>query len=232
MSAVQSARARLTALAERVDRLSLRERGLVFGAAVVVGYVAWQSLVMDPLAARATAAQTRIADASARALQTGAAATDPRLEALERRRAMSDRLAALDRELGGAAGGFVPPDRMIDLLRDVLAQQHGLTLVSLRNLPVESLAAPVADPGTAPAGAPADGAVPPLPAGTPGPFLHPVELVVEGDYAAVVAYLQALERLPLKVQWRRLDLAAGEYPTNRVRIELATLGLGREWIRV
>jgi MSHA biogenesis protein MshJ len=224
MNAPSSVRGRLVAVAERLDRLSLRERGLVFGAAVVVACVVWQSFVMDPLAARAAAAERRIAEASALAAQRETAAVDPRLEALERRRALAARLATLDADLGGAAGGFVPPAEMVDLLRDVLARQHGLTLVSLRNLPVETLgaapaaAAPTDDAAGATAGA--------------GPYVHPVELVVAGDYASIVAYLQALEQLPRKVQWRRLDLVAGDYPTNRVRIELATLGPGREWLSV
>jgi len=45
--------------------------------------------------------------------------------------------------------------------------------------------------------------------------------VVEGDYASVVAYLRALEALPWRIHWRKLELTAGEYPTNRVRLVIA-----------
>ena len=53
--------------------------------------------------------------------------------------ACSERVAALDAELHGAARGYVAPERMTEMLRALLAGQHGLKLVSLRNLPVESL---------------------------------------------------------------------------------------------
>jgi MSHA biogenesis protein MshJ len=239
--------ARARALAERIDRLSLRERVLVFGAAVVVVYVAWQTLLMDPLAARASDAERRLAEVDRRlqAVDATLAAGDPRAQVLARRRALADRLEALETTLRDAASGYVPPDRMADMLRDVLESQRGLRLVSVRNLPVESLAIPSATAtATAPAPPPASAtgtAIAPAPAAdgaaasgsdAQGPFLHPVEVVVEGDYAAVLEYLHALERLPWRVQWRRLDLAAGEYPSNRVRIEIGTLSLSREWLSV
>jgi MSHA biogenesis protein MshJ len=248
MSAFDAAALRARALAERIDRLNVRERVLVFGAAVTLVYVAWQTFLMDPLAARAAAAEQRLQEIGQRlqAVDATVAAGDPRAQALARRRALSDRLATLDATLRDAASGYVPPERMTAVLRDVLESQRGLRLVSLRNLPVESLARPARDatdaaptpPGAAgvpDAAAPAtDSASAPAPAAaeSQGPFVHPVELVVDGDYAAVVAYLQALERLPWRLQWRRLDLAAGEYPTNRVRIEIGTLSLSREWLSV
>lgn len=244
MSALDSLVTRTRALAERVDRLNLRERALVFGAAVVLAYVGWQSLLMDPLTARATAAEQRLAEASRRmqAVDAAVANGDPRTQALARRHALADRLAQLDDTLRDAASGYVPADRMTEMLRDVLDRQRGLRLVSLRNLPVESLAvAAAATPTAAPDAA--SNAVPNAAAGAApgtqpaadapqGPFVHPVELVVEGDYASIVAYLQELERLPWRLQWRRLDLQAGEYPSNRVRIEIGTLSLSREWLSV
>lgn len=238
--------ARLQGAGERVDRMSLRERVLVFVVGVALVYVAWQTLLMDPLTARGKASEQRVEAARARLAQMNAATANgsPRLQALERRRALQQQLASLNEQLRDAAGGFVAPDRMADLLRDVLEKQRSLRLVSLRNLPVENLAAlalPEATaaavthptPGAGTTSAPASGASNATePDAAAGPFVHPVEVVVEGDFASIVAYLRALEALPWQVQWRRLDLAAGEYPTNRVRIEIGTLGLTREWLSV
>lgn len=241
MSALALLQARLRPTAERVDRMSLRERALVFAVGVVLVYVAWQSLLMDPLAARTLAASQRLDDVNARlqALDTAAANGDPRLAALTRQAALRERLATLDARLADAASGYVPPERMAELLRDVLAKQHGLRLVSLRNLPVEvigaaGVGAPAGDAAAAAgatAGAPATGAA----AGTPtsaGPFVHPVELVIDGDYASVVAYLHALEELRWRLNWRRIEVSVREYPSNRVRIVLGTLSLSREWLSV
>jgi MSHA biogenesis protein MshJ len=212
-------------LVERLDGFSLRERALVFGAGVAILYVAWQSLLMDPLTARAKVAEQHLADARRQMTmseQIGAAvAHDPAVEAALRNGALAAHLAALDSDLNSVAHGYVAPERMTELLRSLLAEQQGLTLVSLANMPVESLSPPSASkPGAAIA--PDDR----------GPFLHPVEMVVEGDYGSVVAYLRALEAIPWRIHWQRVELTAGDYPVNRVRIVIGALSLSRYWMTV
>mgnify|MGYP000930297856 CR=1 FL=1 len=79
---------------------------------------------------------------------------------------------------------------------------------------------------------PATTAVPEDTADDRGPFLHPVEIVVEGDYAAIVNYLHALEGMPYELHWDRVEVEAREYPANRVRIVVGALSLSRQWITV
>jgi MSHA biogenesis protein MshJ len=218
---------KLVLVAQKLDRLSLRERGLVFGAAVILVYMVWQSQVMDPLVVRAQQVTTRLDEARQKVdteeLTGSAADRDPAVMAVSREKALRDRLAALDEQLGGAAHGYVPPERMTELLGSLLQDKPGLRLVSLRNLPVEDLAK--RDHGQ---NDPEPGKV----RVERGPFLHPVEIVFEGDYATIVAYLRELEQLPWRLHWRRIDINTLRYPTNRVRIEIGTLGLSRDWIAV
>ena len=227
MNALANVGARLRPLFERIDRLSLRERGLLFGGGVALIYVAWQSLLMDPIAARARTAEQRLAEVRRRgqaADEAGLAAVqDPAIAAASRNRALVERLREIDAALADAARGYVAPERMTELLRELLAGQQALKLVSLRNLPVVSLSRP-ATPA-------ADGAEA-HPAADRGPFLHPVEVVVEGDYLSIVNYLHALERLPWRIHWQRLELLAGDYPSNRVRIVIGALSLSRDWMSV
>ena len=103
---------------------------------------------------------------------------------------------------------------MVQVVHDVLSRQHGVTLVSLHNSPVTTLVPPAA--GTTSA----------------GPYVHPVEIVVEGSYLDVLAYLHALENLEWRFYWRLLELESTTYPRNRVRIELSTLSLDKDWIGV
>ncbi len=225
MIALHSALARVRPLIERLDALTLRERVIIFGAGVALLYIAWQTLVMDPLGARAKAAEHQLAEARRQMTvidQAGAAASqDPAVTAALRNRALAERLASLDAELNSVAQGYVAPERMTELLRQLLAEQHGLKLVSLANLPVESLSHP-------------SGAAPdaPIAPDDRGPFLHPVEMVVEGDYGSVVSYLRALEAMPWRIHWREVELVAGEYPRNRVRIVIGALSLSRYWMSV
>lgn len=225
MTALPALFGRVRPFIERLDALTLRERVIIFGAGVALVYIAWQTLFMDPLAARAKAAEQHLADARRQIAvidELGAAASkDPAVAAAVRNHALTERLAALDAELNSVAQGYVAPERMTELLRQILAEQHGLKLVSFANLPVESLSQP--------AGAKPDA---PLAPDDRGPFLHPVEMVVEGDYGSVVAYLRALEALPWRIHWQELELTTGDYPVNRVRIVIGALSLSRRWMSV
>jgi MSHA biogenesis protein MshJ len=241
--AVPSLAGRLRPIAERLDGLTLRERIFILTGCLALMFVAWQSLVMGPLAARARADEQRLADAHQQIAvidQLDAAAShDPAAAAAMRNRALSDRLAALDKELSAQAQGYIDPQRMTDLLRALLAEQRSLKLVSLTNLPVESLSRntekePSATSATPDGGATHDGGVAPsaLDSAERGPYLHPVEIVVDGDYASTVAYLRSIERLPWRIQWRKLELTSGEYPVNRIHLVIGALSLSRDWISV
>ena len=212
-------------LVERLDGFSIRERALVFGMGVALLFVGWQWLLMDPLSVRGKAAELHLADAYRQMTMSeqirAAAAHDPAMEAAQRNGALAARLAALDASLNSMAHGYVAPERMTEVLRSLLSEQRGLVLVSLTNLPVESLSSPSASKPEA-AISPDDR----------GPFLHPVEMVVEGDYASVVVYLRALEALPWRFHWQRVELIAGDYPVNRVRIVIGSLSLSRYWMSV
>ena len=230
MIALQGMLARTRPLIERLDALTLRERIIIFGAGVTLVYIAWQTLLMDPLAARTKTAEQHLADVRQQASaidQIGSASSqDPAVAAALRNRALGGRLAGLDAELNSAAQGYVAPERMNELLRSLLAEQRGLKLISLNNLPVESLSRPDA--------ASKDGTQTQsdIAAGDRGPFLHPVEIVVEGDYASVVAYLRAVEGLSWRIHWRKLELVAGHYPVNRVKLVIGALSLSRDWMSV
>jgi MSHA biogenesis protein MshJ len=225
MNAFSGAIGRVRPFIERLDALSLRERVIIFGAGVALVYIAWQWLLMEPLAARAKIAEQHLADARMHVSmmdQIGAASSlNPATAAAARNRALAERLAALDAELSTVAQGYVAPERMTELLKALLAEQHGLKLVGLANLPVQSLSHPSGLDKSAP-----------IAADDRGPFLHPVEMVVEGDFGSVVAYLRALEALPWRIHWQQVDLTAGEYPVNRVRIVIGALSLSRDWMAV
>lgn len=227
MMDLKSLNARLGLLLERVNHLSLRERTMVFGAGVALLVMGWQLLLMDPLTRRAGAAQQQLVELRQRLqaaeIAASSAAQSPAFVAATRNRALEQRLAQLDAELAAAAHGYVAPERVAELLGELIARQRGLTLISLRNLPVESLALP-AGPNAAVSARTA--------VRDRGPFLHPLELIISGDYPSIVAYLQALEQLPWRLHWERLELQVEHYPVNRVRLVIGALSLSREWMSV
>jgi MSHA biogenesis protein MshJ len=202
----------------RFDKLSLRERLLVFAGLLAIVITLWQAQFMDRLNAQESALTNELASLQ-ESVETMSRATeavvvaDPTSAALQRLQERQKSLDSINAKLAAESAGLIPPAQMVQVIHDVLKHQQGLTLVSLKNLPVKTL---VSDPkGT-----------------DNGPYLHPVELVIEGRYLDVVAYLHALEGLPWHFYWRVLQLETKTYPLNRVRIELSTISLDKEWIGV
>ena len=205
-----------SAATARFDKLSLRERALV-SLAVLAGIVClWDVTMMQRLGNERNALTQELTsfnetiDASQAAEQA-----DPRRAAIVRAGELQTQTQSVDEQLTSTAAGFVPAQRMVEVVHDVLSQQHGLKLISLRNLPVTSLVMPT---GTEAIGT--------------APFVHPLELVIEGEYGDVLTYLEALEALPWRFRWKVLDLATKQYPVNSVRIELSTLSMDRTWLGV
>jgi MSHA biogenesis protein MshJ len=220
----------MSALAKKYESLSLRERAFVVLALLALVIHVWDTVLMDPLRRARAGLEAELASASASGVNaTSDDVSDPRQQSIKRAGELQTRLATLDAQLKSTARGFVSADRMIEVLHDVLDRQGRLELVSIRNLPVSSLVPPdAADPAAgvaAASGAPGTAELQP-------PYVHSIELIVEGQYSDVLDYLGQLEALPWKFRWTSLDLSTAGYPRNRVRIELSTLSLDSTWLGV
>ena len=205
-------------LVARFDRLSTRERVLAVAATIVVLVAALNGLLLGKLDARRKSLAQELATLQS-SMTTAAneveamGASDATSAALTQRESLQHELEGVNTQLASAAAGMIAPERMADVIHAMLARQHGVALVSLRNLPAVRV---VQDKSTI--------------ADRSGPYVHPVEIVLDGSYLDVLAYLQTLERLPWHFYWRVLDLKSAEYPVNRVRVELGTVSMDREWI--
>lgn len=211
----------LARMLARFDALSMRERALVASASLIGMVLLWFAVVFDPVST-----QQRSLNAELTTLQQSIQLTtlsiqetadaDPTQIAQREENKLKAQLAAINTQLAAKSAGLIPPERMVQVIHDVLSRQRGVALVSLHNSPVTTLV-----PAAAAQGAP-----------TGGPYVHPVEIVVEGTYLDVLAYLHALESLEWRFYWRLLELESTAYPRNRVRIELSTLSLDKDWIGV
>ena len=236
---------------QRFDQLSIRERALVVAATLGAVLMTWQVAFMDRISSRRfglsaeiTQLQESIATTTAEIDIKSGASQDQRNQ--EKLKELEDALTKIDAELTSKSAGLIPPDRMVQVIHDVLRHQQGLKLVSLHNQPVMPLNKMGAQPAPeAPSARQAmesnsddgtsetsSGESPTAIAENSGPYVHPVELIVEGSYLDVLRYLQALEALPWRFYWKALDLQSTGYPVNRVRIELTTLSMDKEWVGV
>jgi MSHA biogenesis protein MshJ len=212
-------------LVARIDRASFRERVLLFAAAATLLAYLWNATLMAPLAAQQSRLAVSLEDTRQRLGKGGAAAAQDgpaeRFGALKSREsALKAAIAEADLELRTAQQGMIDPKQMVSVLTDVLGHQTGLTLVLMKNLPVE----PVLPPASA------AGPHAPPPADL-GPYVHPVELILRGSYLGVLNYLQELEAQPWGFEWRRFEFTMTD-DGPEYRIEFTTLSMQPNWLGV
>jgi MSHA biogenesis protein MshJ len=221
--------------AAKFNQMSVRERVLITGATVAAVVMTWMIAIFDPATAKQRALIGEIStihETLATTLDSlqSAAASDPTMLASAKEKTLAARLAEINAQLDSESAGLIPPERMVEVIHDVLSRQHGVKLISLHNKAVTSLVqpAPAQSKGIdAPAADQVDAAQT-----SSGPYMHPVEIIIEGRYLDILAYLRTLEGLSWHFYWKSLELQSTQYPVNRVRIELGTLSMEKEWIGV
>lgn len=116
----------LARLLARFDALSTRERALVGGAALIGTVLLWFAAFYDPAAAR-----QRLLSAELTTLQQSIYLTtqsiqetneaDPILTAQREETKLKEQLAAINTQLAAKSAGLIPPERMVQVIHDVLA---------------------------------------------------------------------------------------------------------------
>lgn len=243
----------MTQTLTRLDSLTVKERVLVASSILLTAAVAWQSLLIDPLAARRQTLAAEIASASD-ALQRLDAVSD---ELLAHTRIDPDAgtrqlIAARDKELlalqssvESKVGRVVPPAQMAKVLETVLGRIHALEFIGLEGLGVESLVKSETEAAQAAAtsGARQVAANPrdaraetPLVAATSdrrkAAYRHGIRIRFAGSYLATLQYLRALEALPWGFFWDRIELETQEFPRVEGSIVVYTVSLEEGWIGV
>ncbi|MHB8427790.1 MAG: hypothetical protein ACYDB8_04470 [Acidiferrobacterales bacterium] len=226
-------------LADRIDAWSLRERALVFVGILVVPIVIAMNFLFVPLRSEQLRLEKQIAGrlGQTRDLNTeGDALLASRMQhpdviAHAQIEQLQRQLRANRGTLSVITHGLVSPKEMARLVREMLAKNGGLQLVSIENLPPLPLGG--SGPGSkgktdlAPSSAkanPADASAPPV------VYLHGMRVVLKGRYVDIVRYLQSLEALHWKMFWGNLNLKAQHYPVSEVTLVIYTLGFNRAWI--
>lgn len=231
-------KARWQKLAGRFDALVVRERWLVIGAVlggiVMIGTMQFiePALNRTKLAQHALVeqgAQLSILRAQMLALQSSS--KDPDVAARAELAELRKRLAELGERLGTMERSLVPPERMASLLEDLVGRGKDLKLISLRTLPVRPVLekpaekAPAGPAAATPPAAPVSGA-------SAGLYKHGVEILLEGSYADLAAYLVRLEKSEVKLLWSDVSLSSEQYPKLQLKLTVFTLSLDRTWLTV
>ena len=219
--------ARIKQQLARVDELSLRERVILFVGILVALFVAWDVVLMSPTTLHEKSVQQRIDNLHSQIATlnqsisqlVASRSSNPNAELRVKLETVQADSARLDAQLSSATAGLVPPNQMVNLLEQVLARQHGLRLVSVENEPPQPLLKITDGTGAQTA---ESGSL----------YEHGLQIVFQGNYADIMAYLQALEHLKWRFYWDALDLQVKKYPISQVTIRVHTLSLHKGYIGV
>lgn len=192
-----------TILAARIDALSLRERAVLFGTALVLCLLLIDVLWLAPVQARHQQVTQRFAaqDAELQRLREELKATDgetgPGRRMREELAQLRERIAALDREIAATPQAGVDETPLSKVLVHFLRRHEGLVLVRTATLAADRR------PGEA------AGAAPEVPLKRQG-----LELTVAGSYGELTRYVQTLERALPALRWGTMRLESKSQPAE------------------
>jgi len=212
---------RLGRLEERINGLSIRERGLLLLAVFAVVFLLWDFLSLQPLNDRREAVQSQLEQVRERVSNlsstiqemAGEQRGDPDRQLRRQQAELEAETQALEQRLEQRHGGIATPSESIAVLAGLLGQHSRVDIVELENLPAERLLNAAGNP-------------------VPGLFVHRVRVVIESDFEGVRDYLRRIETLPEGVFWESLVLSVPAWPTNRIELVLYSLALDDHWLGV
>ncbi len=80
-------------------------------------------------------------------------------------------------------------------------------------------------PDSTPANPAADGQAPTL-------YRHGVQITVEGSFADLLTYVQALEAMPQRMLWGDVSFKVEQYPRAALSLQLYTISRDRHWLEI
>ena len=221
-------------LSAKVDAITLRERVMIFAAAVFLLVSLVNAFLLDPMLLKQKKLSHDVVQQQEKMkeLQAQIAAivqaknsqhTSPQRLQLNKLRQELDEGSAY---LNSNRENLVEPEKMAELLRQVLSRNASLQLVNLQTLAVTSLF----DQEEAKSGMTnqATAAV----SSEKQIFKHGVELTVRGNYMDLMQYLSALERLPTQMFWGKVRMEVVDYPVTELTLTLYTLSLEKIWLQI
>jgi MSHA biogenesis protein MshJ len=207
--------------AERIDSATLRERVLIFAAATLVLLFLGDALAFRPLRVQQRRYSVEIAQRQTelRTVQSElqrlarTREADPDARNRERLAALRAEASVLNAQLAEEQRRFTSPQRMREILGEMLERNKRLRLVDLKTLPISDLSAQQGHAGRR-------------------IFRHGVELTLSGSYLDLHAYLRSLEELSTQLYWARAEMNVTAYPAVSLKLTVYTVSFDQAWLIV
>lgn len=235
-------KAQLQKFARKVDVLSLRERVIMFATVAAILLFLVNFLLIDPQFVKQKKLAGQIAQDQAKMLEIQTLieqkvrmnAIDPDAENRLRLQQLNKQQGQLQESLLEMHKGLISPEKMTDLLEDILKRHGKLRLMSLKTLPVASLNDGLAIQAANAAGQPAinEKNMSDTPANSDVIYKHGVEITLQGSYLDMLSYMAELEAMPWQLFWGQVRMEVDEYPKATFSLTLFTLSLDKKWLNL
>ncbi|MCT6698317.1 type II secretion system protein M [Rheinheimera sp. 4Y26] len=207
---------------ERFLQFQLRERYFISAAVLVL--LLWCGLLygVEPLWSEAqkqqqqyqqTSKQLQVLQQQIDAVQQ-VLQQDPDEQLQSEINAMNTQQQQLLEQIRAMTGRYISGAQMVQLLKDVLASQQGVSLLALENLPAEAVA------------------LPGMESSQPLLYRHGTKLVFAGSYAALQQLLTRLEQLPWQLHWSQLRYKVSQFPKAELELELETVSEHDSYLQI
>ena len=206
---------------DRIDAMSLRERGLIFVTLLVALYFVAVNLLFAPVNAdkdrlqkqvKQLHGETRLLELQVQGIVSGGENTP---DATKHRKiaSLQESLKTMDAKLNRVTTGLVPPKEMTKLVEQMLLKNRGLEVIKVESLP----ATPLLEGGAG---------------GSEGSMVykHGMRIELKGNYLDILRYLRSLEGLEWKVFWGQVTLQTEKHPVSKVSLLIYTLSTHQGWI--
>jgi MSHA biogenesis protein MshJ len=207
-------------LASKFNELSQRERVLVgFASLVLVVFSCF--MLLEPMLLdhqqreqhlKELRHSNQMASQSIAVYQQGLN-LDPDADYKQRLAMVEQQLVFVDAELSEQMLDMIPADYMPAVLAQLLSEVKGLTLLGFSSLSPQALLG--------------SDEVNKL-----NLYSHGIKLTLEGDYFAFLNFVKAVEAMPDKLYWKRLDYRVTSHPKASIELELYTLSINKDFISV
>lgn len=212
------------------EALNQRERYMMLGAIACVFYAVY-SFLIEPVTTKkqllineinAFNAEKTTIEQELSILSTPNKDQMSSPQGLELKALQSD-VAKLDTEINDLKRVLVSPERMPDLLSDLLKNNERLSLIALETQPTVGLF----DNDLS---AQANQKKINLPV-----YKHSVVMTIEGRYLDLLSYIEGVEKLPWHVLWDKAALEVekepkSQFPLSQIKLTVYTLSLDKNWL--
>jgi MSHA biogenesis protein MshJ len=218
----------------KVDGMSLRERVMIFAATAFMLVAVINSFFLEPLLDKQKKLSIQVIQQQEKMKEIQA-----QMEALmqakkddasspvrERIKQVKQQISDGETYLKSRRDKLVPPEKMGELLEQVLSKNARLQLVGLETLAVTPLLEAAAV--KAEVGAVGGKVI----AQDRQVYKHGVKITVRGSYMDLLQYLSELERMQTQMFWGSIKLNVVQHPSSELTIVLYTLSLDTTWLQV